>query len=247
VPDLEPTLKDTDKKKGKKQKEKEVPPGVIYLSSLPPYLKPSALRNLLEQRGFGPIQRLFLAPASKHKSASKKNSRQLYTEGWIEFASKKTARRCAESLNTQVVGGKKGGFYHDDVWNMKYLRGMRWEELMAGVREEKRETEGRRDEERRTIARETKMFVEGVEEGRRKQGMKKKRELQGERRRRKDQDQDGKGDGTGAGSSKDTRGDAEIKRTWRQIEVKGQGGRSTETRPDGGISDEVKQVLGKIF
>jgi len=118
---------------------------------------------------------------------------------------------------------------------------------MAGVREEKRETEGRRDEERRTIARETKMFVEGVEEGRRKQGMKKKRELQGERRRRKDQDQDGKGDGTGAGSSKDTRGDAEIKRTWRQIEVKGQGGRSTETRPDGGISDEVKQVLGKIF
>jgi ESF2/ABP1 family protein len=216
------------KSKRKNEDKKETAPGVIYLSSLPPYLKPSALRNLLEQRGFGPIHRLFLAPASKHKSASKKNSRQLYTEGWIEFTSKKTARRCAESLNTQQVGGKKGGFYHDDVWNMKYLRGMRWEELMAGVREEKREEEGKRDEERRIIARETKMFIEGVEEGRRKEGMKRKREKKKDR-------QDDVGDAAGS----------EVKRTWRQNEVKGQHERDKAREER--ISDDVKQVLGKIF
>ncbi|EXJ94170.1 hypothetical protein A1O1_02563 [Capronia coronata CBS 617.96] len=211
----------TPKKKKDKSKGKESVPGVIYLSSLPPYLKPSALRNLLEQRGFGPIKRLFLSPASKHKSGSKKNSRRLYTEGWIEFASKKTARLCAETLNTQVVGGRKGGFYHDDVWNMKYLKGMRWEELMAGIREEKREEEGRRDEERRIIARETKRFIEGVEEGRKREGIKRKRELKG--------------------VGQDTATDA--KRTWRQAEVKGKiMPQEKET-----VSAEVKEVLGKIF
>lgn len=223
-----------DKRKSmKKTKDTETPPGVIYLSSLPPYLKPSALRNLLSQRGFAPITRLFLSPASKHKSSSKKNSRQLYTEGWIEFASKKTARRCSETLNAQAIGGKKGGFYHDDVWNMKYLRGMRWEELMAGVREEKREMEGRRDEERRNIMRDTKRFVEGVEEGRRMQGMKRKKESK-------------------AGAlDYDVIDQPDVRRTWRQFDVKGserpeRQSKDTSTRQDV-ISDDVKQVLGKIF
>ncbi|KAL2437059.1 Pre-rRNA-processing protein esf2 [Exophiala dermatitidis] len=218
------TLQQPAKSKKKKDK-KETVPGVIYMSSVPPYLKPSALRNLLEQRGFSPIKRLFLSPASKHKSGSKKNSRRLYTEGWIEFESKKTARLCAEALNAQVVGGRKGGFYHDDVWNLKYLKGMRWEELMAGIREEKREEEGRRDEERRIIARETKRFIEGVEEGRRKEGIKRKRELKG----------------AASGSGHDN--DADVKRTWRQVEVRG------KNMPQGkdNISEDVKEVLGKIF
>ena len=41
--------------------------------------------------------------------------------GWIEFADKKIARQVAESLNNTLIGGKKGGFYHDDTWNLKYL------------------------------------------------------------------------------------------------------------------------------
>jgi len=229
------SLNGRDKGKStKRSKDKETPPGVVYLSSLPPYLKPSALRNLLSQRAFAPITRLFLSPASKHKSSSKKNSRQLYTEGWIEFASKKTARRCAETLNAQVIGGKKGGFYHDDVWNMKYLRGMRWEELMAGVREEKREMEGRRDEERRNITRETKRFVEGVEEGRRIQGIKRKKESKA------------------PPLDDDVPGPSDVKRTWRQFDVKGnerpeRRGKGNKSTGADVISDDVKQVLGKIF
>ncbi|KIW63812.1 hypothetical protein PV04_08784 [Phialophora macrospora] len=228
------------KKTKKKVKDKEKPtPGVVYLSSLPPYLKPSALRNLLDQRGFSPIARIFLSPASKSNkshSSGGKNSRQLYTEGWIEFASKKMAKRCAETLNASIVGGKKGGYYRDDVWNMKYLRGMRWEELMAGVREEKREMEGRRDEERRTIARETKMFVEGVEEGRRREGMKRKR---AQRKEKKETD-------TAGGAERVGDGEGDLKRTWRQNEVLG----SKKKDAQGGdvkISDDVQQVLGKIF
>lgn len=42
--------------------------------------------------------------------------------GWIEFADKKIAKMVAESLNNTSIGGKKGGFYHDDIWNLKYLK-----------------------------------------------------------------------------------------------------------------------------
>lgn len=211
--------KDPKSKKHKKEKT----PGVIYLSSLPPYLKPSALKNILAQRGFEPITRLFLTPASKHKHGSKKSSRQLYTEGWIEFANKKTAKRCAEALNAQLVGGKKGGFYYDDLWNMRYLKGMAWDELMAGIREERREEEGRRDEERRRVERETKMFVEGVEQGKKLEGMKRKRQ--------KKENNVGK--------------EEDVQRTWRQHEVaKDSGSKKTKEKK---VDPQVQQVLSKIF
>lgn len=98
--------------------------GVVYLSSLPPYLKPMALKTLLLQRGFGPITKVFLTPAvpSTSSSGRRNNKRKTYSDGWVEFESKKTAKICAETLNANIVGGKKGGWYHDDIWNMKYLR-----------------------------------------------------------------------------------------------------------------------------
>ena len=101
--------------------------GVVYLSSLPPYLKPFALKALLEKRSFGPITRVFLSPEVRSASAPRRrsNKRKTYSDGWVEFASKKTAKVCAETLNANIIGGRKGGWYHDDVWNMKYLRGFK--------------------------------------------------------------------------------------------------------------------------
>jgi ESF2/ABP1 family protein len=208
-----------------KDRDKKPRPGVIYLSSLPPYLRPSALRNLLSHRGFSPITRLFLAPTSTSKSKSKKSSRQMYSEGWIEFSSHKTAKKCVQALNAQTIGGKKGGYYRDDVWNMRYLRGMGWEELMEGVRGERREEEGRRDEERRQAEREARGFVEGVEEGRRWEGMR-------EKRKRK-----GKGDDANA-----VEGQSEERHVWRQLDVK-----KEKHRPKDELSSEAREVLGKIF
>ncbi|KAF7512977.1 hypothetical protein GJ744_011243 [Endocarpon pusillum] len=213
--------------------------GVIYLSSLPPYLKPSALRNLLTQRGFSPITRLFLAPSSKVKNhhSSKKSSRQLYTEGWIEFASKKTAKRCAETLNAAMVGGRKGGFYHDDIWNMKYLRGVGWDDLMAQVREERREEEARRMEERGQIARETKEFIEGVERGKMTRGIQSSRI----KKRKKKDDVEAQPEDPQSALDKANEGF-----TWRQYKVKGSGSGGQEGG-SAAVSDDVKRVLSKIF
>ncbi|RMD45039.1 hypothetical protein DV735_g225, partial [Chaetothyriales sp. CBS 134920] len=216
----------TGKGKGDKKKKKARRPGVVYLSSIPPHLRPSALRNLLEQRGFGPITRLFLTPITKDaakKGTSTSKARRSYAEGWVEFASHKTAKLCAQTLNATPIGGKKGSYYRDDLWNMKYLRGMGWEELMDGVRGEKREEEARRDEERRQIQREAKIFLEGVEEGKRVEGMREKRKQKGQATR-----DDGR------------------QRTFRQVEAHvGTGTRTAESET--GVDDEARQVLSKIF
>ena len=212
--------------KHRSKDKKSSRPGVIYLSSLPPYLRPSALRNILTQRGFSPITRLFLAPTSTTKSHAKSSKRQMYSEGWIEFGSHKTAKKCVEALNAQPVGGKKGGYYRDDVWNMRYLKGMGWAELMEGVAGERREEEARRDEERRRADREAKMFIEGVEEGKVLEGMR-------EKRRRKGQGKEDDG----------AMGKEDLKRTWWQHEVKGQ----KRKDEDEVISQEAREVLGKIF
>lgn len=97
--------------------------GVIYFSSLPPYLKPFALKAMLEKRGFGGITKIFLAPllpsAAGHRSRS--NKRKLYTEGWIEFESKKTAKICAETLNATIVGGLKSSCEFTGIFAIIYV------------------------------------------------------------------------------------------------------------------------------
>lgn len=194
--------------------------GVIYLSSLPPYLKPSALKTLLTQRGFSPITKVFLTPSPPSKRRS--NKRKTYTDGWVEFASKRTAKICAETLNATIVGGKKGGWYHDDVWNMKFLRGFKWQDLMEQMQREKNEREATRRIEDSRARKEEKVFVEGVERGRVVDGIRRKNEEKGR-----------------------ASGDGEVRRLFKQNDVKlapGSKGASGEV-----LDEDAKRVLGKIF
>jgi ESF2/ABP1 family protein len=77
--------------------------GVVYLSRIPPRLKPSKLRTLLEDRG-AKIGRIYLAPEDLHSKNRRKatgggNDRR-FTEGWVEFEDKKKAKAYASFLNT---------------------------------------------------------------------------------------------------------------------------------------------------
>ena len=57
------------------------------------------------------------------------NKRRNYTEGWVEFADKRVAKAVAVTLNNTPVGGRKRHYYHDDLWNIKYLSKFRWTHL----------------------------------------------------------------------------------------------------------------------
>ncbi|EFR04764.1 pre-rRNA-processing protein ESF2 [Nannizzia gypsea CBS 118893] len=216
--------------------------GVIYMSSLPPYLKPSALKSMLVARGFGPITKVFLSPYVPPTSTSRaaikasRNKRRMYTDGWVEFESKRTAKICAEALNASIVGGKKGGWYHDDVWNMKYLRGFKWTDLMEQVQREKREAEARRRIEDTKARKEEKSFLQGLEQGKIVEGIKKKREA-------KEQLKADSGNNEEPAQKK-----MEIRRVFRQNEVRGSsGGSAGDPGSSKKVDSDTQRVLSKIF
>jgi ESF2/ABP1 family protein len=206
--------------------------GVVYLSSLPPYLKPFALKTLLLQRGFGPITKIFLTPAalSSGGSGKRSNRRKTYTDGWVEFESKKTAKICAETLNANIVGGRKGGWYHDDVWNMKYLRGFKWADLMEQVQRERSEREARRRVEDARSRKEDKIFLSGVEKGKVVEGIRKKRE---EKKAKV---------ATNEAAAADVP-ELQVRRVFKQNEVRAKG----ESKDFSALDEDARRVLGKIF
>lgn len=228
--------------------------GVIYFSSLPPYLRPFALKSMLEKRGFAPITKVFLSPAVPSPSAPRRrsNKRKTYTDGWVEFASKKTAKICAETLNASLVGGKKGGWYHDDVWNMRYLRGFKWGDLMEQVQRERSEREARQRIEDTRARKEEKVFVSGVEKGRVLDGMERKNEEKRNRNRRRQLEQQDENASQSQSQSqsqpqkKEKEGD-NVRRLFKQNEVKKPRDRIKGDEAKAALGDDTKRVLGKIF
>lgn len=83
--------------------------GVVYITRVPPFMKPEKLRHLLSP--FDTILRIYLAPEDTSVRAKRLklggNKKMNYTEGWIEFTDKRKAKQCAELLNGQTIGGKK--------------------------------------------------------------------------------------------------------------------------------------------
>ncbi|EYE96518.1 RNA-binding ATPase activator ESF2 [Aspergillus ruber CBS 135680] len=249
--DATTTITKAEKPLKPKPLDKSKPPkknktGVIYFSSLPPYLRPFALKGLLEKYGFSPITRVFLNPSIPSASAPRRrsNKRKTYSDGWVEFASKKTAKLCAETLNANIVGGKKGGWYHDDVWNMKYLRGFKWADLMEQVQRERSEREAKRRVEDARAKKEEKVFVEGVEKGRVLDGMARKSE---EKKRRmpevdvpeeKVQERGNVDEGGKKGN---------VRRLFKQNEVKTPRDRIEKDDGAAALGEDTKRVLGKIF
>ncbi|KAF0700331.1 Aste57867_9144 [Aphanomyces stellatus] len=126
--------------KGGKKDKKEEKKGVLYMSRVPPFMKPDQVRRLLSE--YGEIGRIYLVEedktARKRRLKNGGNRQVNFTEGWIEFKRKKIAKAVAKELNTKKIGGKKRSKYHDDMWNLKYLKGFQWNHLTEKVAYENR-------------------------------------------------------------------------------------------------------------
>ncbi|CAG8706608.1 18860_t:CDS:2 [Dentiscutata erythropus] len=139
--------------------------GLVYLSRIPPFMKPAKIKHLLSQ--FGDVGRVYLAPEdSKIKARRikyKKNRKQNYTEGWVEFMDKKVAKKVAKALNAQPIGGNKRDVYHDDLWNIKYLPKFKWNNLTEQIVYENKERTHRLQAEISKSRREIKDYIKKVE------------------------------------------------------------------------------------
>ena len=130
--------------------------GVIYISRIPPGMRPSKVRHIMG--AYGEVGRVYLQQEGTlilfyeswlqshlvHTDAKRAYLRRKYTtskkphftEGWVEFKDKKVARSVADMLNAQSIGGKKGTRWKDDVWTMKYLPKFKWNMLTEQVGED---------------------------------------------------------------------------------------------------------------
>ena len=221
-------------------KPKTSKPGVIYLSRIPPFMRPSTVRTYLSLHGT--IGKLFLTPEPPTHYLSRRrhggNKKHSYIDGWVEFTRKKDAKRCVDAINGQIVGGKKGGWYRDDVWNAKYLKGFTWADLMGGVRAEEREREEKVRVGVSREGRERREFLKHVEMGKVEDTRRKKREGREKAKEREDKGEVMVMPMDGNDKAEKVRG---IERRFRQNEVKGKTSRQPEQ------ADEVTRVLSKIF
>ncbi|KAI8465174.1 MAG: hypothetical protein J3K34DRAFT_461551 [Monoraphidium minutum] len=113
--------------------------GIIYVSRIPPHMKPAKLRQLLSQ--YGEVGRVYCTPEDAAVRRKRKqhggNTGKNFTEGWVEFEDKGVAKSTAAMLNNQPIGGRHRSAYRFDLWCLKYLPKFKWDHLTEEVNYEK--------------------------------------------------------------------------------------------------------------
>jgi ESF2/ABP1 family protein len=136
-------------------------------------------------------------------------------------------------LNARNIGGKKGTYYHDDVWNLLYLKGFKWHNLTEQIAAENAERASRLKVEISKTTKENKEFVRNVERAKMLEGMEAKKAA---KRRKEDEDAIGKKGAT----VKEQNTNGERPRHFKQTAVASK--KKSEDQPE-----QVKRVLSKIF
>ncbi|KAI5837616.1 hypothetical protein DFP73DRAFT_310497 [Morchella snyderi] len=207
--------------------------GVIYLSKVPPFMKPMKVKQLLSR--FGEINRIFLAPEDPKAYARRVrfggNKKRNFDEGWVEFVNKKDAKLVAETLNATPIGGKKGSYYYDDVWNLKYLPKFKWHHLQAQIAYENASRQSKMRAEIAQATRENKTYIRNVERAK----MVKNMEASTASKKRKSGE-------NGEEEEEYKKKVIEVRRQFRQNKTKG----SADTGK-AETSEGVKRLLSKVF
>ncbi|OMO69230.1 pre-rRNA-processing protein ESF2 [Corchorus olitorius] len=82
-------------------------------------------------------------PVKGKRPRPSKVQEQEFSEGWVEFARKGIAKRVANMLNGEQIGGRKRSSFYYDLWNIKYLSKFKWDDLTeelaykSAIREQK--------------------------------------------------------------------------------------------------------------
>ncbi|KAI9837374.1 MAG: RNA-binding ATPase activator esf2 [Thelocarpon superellum] len=213
-------------------------------------MKATKLRSLLSP--FGAINRIFLTPEdpSSHTARVRSggNKKRSFTDGWVEFRNKADAKIVAETLNTRIIGGRKGSFYHDDVWNIRYLRGFKWHHLTEQIANENAARASRLRSEIAASRKEDREYVRNVERAKMMDGMQRKAAA---RRAREAPGPEEPEEGQGEKMERPERRERTdllpqkkgYPRHFRQNQVKSKGQDLVSSQ----ASESVQRVLSKIF
>lgn len=163
------------------KKVKKHKPGIIYLSTVPYGMTSNAIKNYFSQ--FGEVRNVFFQLADRenyvgglvggsYNQKKKKPARRgrlikgrvRFSEGWIEFVSRKKAKWVAEMCNNSPVGGKKSSPYYDCLWSIKYLgKRFLWGELSKRIAFEKEIHQRKMTNEIKKVTEETDQYIKASE------------------------------------------------------------------------------------
>ncbi|KAI0165034.1 Pre-rRNA-processing protein ESF2 [Xylariaceae sp. FL1272] len=151
--------------------------GVVYVSRIPPFMKPTAVRTIFER--FGKINRVYLAvedPAVRARRIKQgQNRKKNFSEGWLEFLKKADAKAAVDALNGTTLAAigvaKKGSYYRDDIWSLRYLKGFKWHNLTEQISAENAERQTRMRAEISKATRENKDFVRNIQKAKELEGI----------------------------------------------------------------------------
>lgn len=152
--------------------------GIVYLSRVPPFMKPNKMRNIMSC--YGEVGRIFLQPEDdltrKRRKMTGGSGKKSFTEGWIEFKKKRVAKAVVQNLNSNILGGKKGSYYHDDIWSMKYLPRFKWNNLTEKLAYDSQVRKKRLHAEISQANKEANFYIEQVDRNKQISAIKRKRE-----------------------------------------------------------------------
>lgn len=129
-------------------------------------------------------------------------------------------------LTDNPVGGKKGSYYYDDVWNIKYLPKFKWHHLQSQIAYENASRQAKMRTEMAQATRENKTYIRNVERAKMVKNM--------EIKKRKLNEDAGNGD-------KEEK--VEVRRQFRQNKTKGMAQEGVRAES----SEKVKRLLSNIF
>ncbi|KAJ2617294.1 RNA-binding ATPase activator esf2 [Coemansia sp. RSA 1365] len=175
---IEQSKRPLSEKEVEQAQKRERKSGVVYMSRVPPYMRPIKVRHMLEK--YGQIGRIYLIEEDEKRRTrrvkSGGNRRRQFVEGWIEFKNKKYAKAVAHMLNNTKMGGKKHGFYHEDLWNLKYLPKFKWRHLVEQLASEKAAREQRLQTETSQARRELDAYMKNVDRAKKMSSIRAKRQ-----------------------------------------------------------------------
>ncbi|GIL77749.1 hypothetical protein Vretimale_6644 [Volvox reticuliferus] len=175
--------------------------GIVYISRIPPHMKPHKVRQLLEP--FGDIGRVYCAPEDPALRRLRKkkggNTGKNFTEGWVEFEDKRRAKRAALALNGQPMGGSKRSAYHYDLWNIKYLPKFKWDALTEEINYQRAVREQRLVAEISAAKRERDFYLSRVDKAKAIGAIKERRNSKQQQDQQQEQTSHGVGHGGGHG------------------------------------------------
>jgi ESF2/ABP1 family protein len=151
--------------------------GVVFLGTIPPFMKPTKLRQLLNE--YGETDRMYLAPEDPAIRAKRKkfggNTGKKFVEGWVEFRNKKHAKKAAEMLHGRQVGGKRRSAHYYDLWNIRYLPKFKWDNLTEEMEYQKALREKKIQLELAVAKKERDFYIEKMDQAKALEAMKERR------------------------------------------------------------------------